>query len=124
MAAATSATSPPRDPNTLSNYNCWKSTHVTANLEILFDQQKLVGNVVHRLVSRTQAESTEILLDTSYLEISGVEVDGKASAWKLLPAMAPYGSALKIELDNGVQLGSVINVDVRFDAELDNAHLL
>lgn len=103
---------PPRDPNTLSNYNNWLSTHITANFDILFDQQKLAGNVVHQLKSRTNAESQEILLDTSHLEISSVKVNGKPSQWDFLPALEPYGKALKIKLDHGVQLGGNVEVDI------------
>lgn len=103
----------PRDPNTLSNYNNWLSTHVTANLEILFDQKKLAGNVVHRLKSTTESQSRDILLDTSQLDIDGVRVDGKPSKWELLAPLEPYGTALKIQLDHGVKLHEVVEVDVR-----------
>ena len=117
MATTTSTPiiNPPRDPNTLSNYNNWRSTHITANFDILFDQQKLVGNVVHRIKSITNAESREILLDTSHLDIGDVKVDGKVSKWEILPAQKPYGNALKIQLEHGVQLDAVVEVDVRPD---------
>jgi leukotriene-A4 hydrolase len=101
-----------RDPNTLSNYTAWVSTRITANLEILFDHKKLTGNVTHQLKSATNCKSREILLDTSYLNINEVKVDGKLSAWELLSRVEPYGSALKIPLENGVELGRTIQVDV------------
>lgn len=112
-ATFTPIINPPRDPNTLSNYNNWRSTHITANFDILFDQQKLVGNVVHRIKSITNAESRDILLDTSHLDIGDVKVDGKSSKWEILPAQEPYGNALKIHLEHGVQLNAVVEVDVR-----------
>lgn len=114
MATTTMTTiSRPRDPNTLSNYTAWRSTHITANFEIRFDEKKLVGNVVHRLESRNDAETREIVLDTSYLDIRDVAVDGRPSRWELLPRFEPYGSALKIYLDDGgVERGKSINVDV------------
>lgn len=110
--ASTVTVNPPRDPNTLSNYNNFRSTHVTANFDILFDQQHLVGNVVHQLKSITNAESQEIILDTSFLDVDEVKVDGKTATWKLLPRMEPYGSALKIQLDQAVALDKTIEVDV------------
>ena len=110
--ASTVTINPPRDPNTLSNYNNFRSTHVTANLDIMFDEQHLVGNVVHQLKSITNAESQEIILDTSYLDVNEVKVDGKVSKWTLLPRMEPYGSALKIHLDHGVALDQTVEVDV------------
>ncbi|KAL1976448.1 hypothetical protein VTN31DRAFT_2730 [Thermomyces dupontii] len=114
MATTTMTTiSRPRDPNTLSNYTAWRSTHITANFEIRFDEKKLVGNVVHRLESRNDAETREIVLDTSYLDIRDVAVDGRPSRWELLPRFEPYGSALKIYLDDGgVERGKSINVDI------------
>jgi len=102
----------PRDPNTLSNYNNWRSTHITANFDILFDQKKLVGNVVHRFKSITDAESREIILDTSYLDISAVKVDGKPSKWELLSSLEPFGTPLKISLDEAVELNGTVEVEV------------
>lgn len=110
---ATTIINPPRDPNTLSNYNNWITTHITANFDILFDQKKLAGNVVHRLKSITAAQSQDIILDTNHLKIDDVKVDGKTSRWDLLPALDPYGSALKIKLDQGVKLNETVEVDVR-----------
>ena len=106
---------PPRDPNTLSNYNNWISTHITANLEILFDQKKLAGNVVHQLKSITHCESQDILLDTNFLDIEGVKVDGKTAKWELLPRLEPYGTALNIKLDQGVEFHKAVEVDVCCD---------
>jgi leukotriene-A4 hydrolase len=106
----------PRDPNTLSNYNNWRSAHITANFEILFDQKKLVGNVVHKFRSTTEAQSKEIILDTSHLDIGEVKVDGQASKWELLAPLEPYGTPLKISLEKGVQLNETIEVDVRSPA--------
>ena len=105
---------PPRDPNTLSNYNNWLSTHITANFDILFDQKKLVGNVIHKLKSITNAESTDIVLDTSHVDVTDVKVDGKPSVWELLPPVEPYGTALKIKLDQGVKMDEIVHVDVRY----------
>ena len=100
-----------RDPNTLSNYNNWRSTHVTANFEILFDQKKLVGNVVHRFKA-INGGSREIILDTSHLDISTVKVDGQPSQWELLAPRDPLGVPLKIILDQGVKLNDTVEVDV------------
>lgn len=102
----------PRDPNTLSNYNNWVSTHITANFDILFDQRKLAGNVVHRFKSRTNGESKEIILDTNHLDIGDVKVNGESSKWELLRPLEPYGNALKITLQGGVELNGIVEVDV------------
>jgi hypothetical protein len=109
---------PPRDPNTVSNYNNWRSTHITANFDILFDQKKLVGNVVHQFKSITDGESQEIILDTSHLDIGVVKVDGQPSKWKFLPPLEPYGVPLKICLDKPIKLNGTVEVDVCFFAIL------
>lgn len=103
----------PRDPNTLSNYNNWILTHITANFDILFDQKKLAGNVVHQLKSITDAQSQDIILDANHLDIGDVKVDGKQSQWELLPPLESYGTALKIKLGHAVKLNETIEVDVR-----------
>lgn len=109
----------PRDPNTLCNYNNWISTHITANFDILFDQKKLAGNVVHRFKSITDAQSRDIILDSNHLDIGEVKVGGKASQWELLKPLEPYGTALKIKLDQGVKLHETIDVDVRHRLEFE-----
>lgn len=111
--AATTPVLRPRDPNTLSNYTAWRSRHITANLEIDFSNKRLAGNVIHQLLSKTQAETREILLDTSFLDISQVKVDGQTAQWELLPRFEPYGSALRIVLEKGVEEGNTVEVDVR-----------
>ncbi|OOF92299.1 hypothetical protein ASPCADRAFT_152824 [Aspergillus carbonarius ITEM 5010] len=102
----------PRDPNTLSNYNSWICTHITANFDILFDQKRLVGSVIHKLRSGTDGDSREIILDSNHVTIGGVTIDGKSSNWELLPPLEPYGSALKIKLDQGVKLNETIDVEI------------
>ncbi|KAL2787471.1 leukotriene A-4 hydrolase [Aspergillus keveii] len=102
----------PRDPNTLSNYNNFRCTHTEANFEILFDQKRLVGNVVHKLKSTTNAESKEIILDSSHVSIDEVQVNGSPAEWELLPPFGPLGTALKIKLDQPVQLDELVDVKI------------
>jgi len=102
----------PRDPNTLSNYNHWRTTHTSTVFDILFDEQKLQGNVTHKLKSITEAETSEIILDSNHLQISDVQVDGKPAKWDLAPRLEPYGSALKITLDKGVPRDQSVDVTI------------
>ncbi|OJD17966.1 leukotriene A-4 hydrolase [Emergomyces pasteurianus Ep9510] len=101
-----------RDPNTLSNYNAFRTTHTTVNFDILFDKQQLTGSVSHQLKSLTNSESREVILDSSFLNIHDVRVDGKQSAFELLPRQEPYGSALKIPLAEGLALGKTVDIDI------------
>ncbi len=45
------------------------------------------------LKSTTDAQSREIILDTSHLDIGSIKVDGQPSQWEWLPAVAPYGAS-------------------------------
>ncbi len=64
----------PRDPNTLSNYNNFVTTHVTACFDVDFQKKKLVGSVVLNLKSVTDAETDRIILDTRYASSYGLKV--------------------------------------------------
>jgi leukotriene-A4 hydrolase len=109
---ASTIINPPRDPNTLSNYNNWLTTHSTAKFDILFEEQRLRGHIEHKLKSITNSESKEILLDSSHVDISDVHVDGKSVKWELLPRMEPFGSVLKVSLDHGVPLDGFVDLTV------------
>ena len=101
-----------RDPNTLSNYTEFVTVHTTTNLEISFDNKCLKGNVVLKLESTTDAESKEVILDTSFLDINSINVDGEPTKYELSPRIEPYGSPLKIPLNQGVKRGEHVEIDV------------
>ncbi|KAK4690433.1 leukotriene-A4 hydrolase, partial [Lecanoromycetidae sp. Uapishka_2] len=102
----------PRDPNTLSNYNNFITTHTIVNFSIDFEKRNISGNVVLSLKSITDAASKEIVLDTSHLHVSNVNLSGKASKWEMLSRFEPYGSALKIVLREGVANGESVDLDI------------
>ncbi|KAK5953252.1 Leucyl aminopeptidase yscIV [Knufia fluminis] len=104
----------PRDPNTLSNYNNWKTTQTAVSLEILFDSQILRGTVSHTLKSLTNSETKEILLDTSHVQIDHVSINNKPHKFELLSPLEPYGSPLKIHLDAGIPNEQQIDVEIAF----------
>lgn len=102
----------PRDPNTLSNYNNWRTVHTSTTLDILFDEQKVKGSVIHSFKAITDGESDEILLDSSHVQIHGIKADGKPAEWETLPRVEPYGSALKIKLGRKPKLDEKVQVDI------------
>lgn len=104
----------PRDPNTLANYNNWRTTQTSVDVEILFEEQQLKGRVSHTLRSITHAETKEILLDSNHVQVNGVDIDGKKHKFDLLPRVEPYGSPLKILLDGGIADGKEITVSIDF----------
>ncbi|RMZ91468.1 hypothetical protein DV736_g1304, partial [Chaetothyriales sp. CBS 134916] len=101
-----------RDPNTLSNYNVWRTTHTKTNFDIFFNEQKLSGSVTHRLKAIAKAEPNEVILDSSHVLVKDVKVDGKAVEWNLAPRIEPYGSALKIKLKETIELDTTIEVAI------------
>lgn len=103
----------PRDPNTLSNYNNWKTKHTIADLAIDFKQQRLVGTVTLQLESITDKESEEIILDTSFLDVQGVNLNGEKSTWKVKDRSEPYGSPLSVQVPGGAAKGSIVSLDIK-----------
>lgn len=103
----------PRDPNTLSNYNNWKTKHTIANFTIDFKKQRLTGSVHLQLESLTDKESEEIVLDTSFLDVQDISVNGsKSKDWVVKDPFEPYGSPLSIKISGGAAKGSVVVVDI------------
>ncbi|KAI4257221.1 MAG: hypothetical protein LQ352_001719 [Teloschistes flavicans] len=110
------AINPPRDPNTLSNYNNFRTTHTTAHFEIDFEQKCLKGNVILKLTSIANAETKDILLDTSHLDVKHVALKGEVlSKWELLPIFEPYGSALKISVEKEPEKGQHLELDIQVE---------
>ena len=109
----TSIVNPPRDPNTLSNYHNFLTTHTIVNFSIDFEKKSIAGNVALTLKSLTDAAAKEIQLDTSFLNVKDVVLDGKPPRWDLLPRLEPYGSALKIVLEDGVPNGKSVQLEMK-----------
>jgi hypothetical protein len=53
-----------RDPNTLSNYNEVRTTHVSFNFDIDFSKKRLAGNVILKMKSLAEPGCKEVVLDT------------------------------------------------------------
>lgn len=101
-----------RDPNTLSNYDEFSTINTIANFTIDFERKNLTGNVLLKLKPVTRTERKEVVLDTSYLDIHDVQVDGRSLKWNLQARSEPYGSALKISLDEAVEDTGSFELDV------------
>ncbi|KAG9238425.1 putative leukotriene A-4 hydrolase like protein [Amylocarpus encephaloides] len=111
MASAT--INMPRDPNTLSNYNNWVTKHTIADLAIDFKKQCLSGIVTLQLESITEKESEEIILDTSFLDVQEISVNGsKSKDWKVTDRSEPFGSPLSVKIPGGAPKGSMVALDI------------
>ena len=108
MASKASA----RDPSTLSNYDEFRTDHVTADLDIDFAKKRLVGTVVLRLRALKNGVS-KVVLDTSYLDVRQVNVRSYPVAeWSLDARTEPYGSALNIQLNKNILGDSTLRIEV------------
>ncbi|TEY49950.1 hypothetical protein BOTCAL_0281g00080 [Botryotinia calthae] len=107
--ATVSTINMPRDPNTLSNYNNWRTKHTVADLAIDFTKQRVHGTVTLQLESITDKESEEIILDTSFVDVQSVAVDGnKTGEWTLEKRIEPLGTPLSVKIPGGAAKGTVI----------------
>ena len=102
----------PRDPNTLSNYHELVTSRITANFTIDFQKKQLTGNVILALKSTRKGTNQKIVLDSSFLDIKNVRASDQGSKYSLHPRSEPYGSALEIELEKGVEAGTTVHIDV------------
>ncbi|KHJ32387.1 putative leukotriene a-4 hydrolase [Erysiphe necator] len=102
-----------RDPNTYSNYNQWKTRHTDVDLVIVFEEQRLTGNINLTLESLTDKESEEVILDTSFLDIKSINIAGsKSTEWLVRDRSEPFGSPLYIKIPGGISKGSILSVDI------------
>ncbi|KAF2995087.1 hypothetical protein E8E13_003235 [Curvularia kusanoi] len=100
----------PKDPNTLSNYHNFLTKHTSVDFEIDFEHKILSGAVGLDLESLTDEEVKEIVLDSSFLDISEVKVDGKTAKYEVGDRIEPYGAPLRITLPSSVPKGKIVSL--------------
>ena len=100
-----------RDPNTLSNYDDFVTTHTVISFNIDFSKEKLSGSSLLHLKAIGEGDAEEIILDTSYLDVVDVYLEDSAAQWELQDRIEPYGSALKVRTGR-IAPGKVIKLKV------------
>lgn len=103
---------PPRDPNTLSNYNNFNTVHTQANCTIDFNKRFIDTHVTLSLQSITEAATKEVILDTSHLDVLDVKIDDKAAEFEFLSELKPYGRGLKVSLKEAVANGETVDIEI------------
>lgn len=102
-----------RDPNTLSNYNKWVTKHTIADFAIDFKAQRLTGTVTLNLESLTSRDSEDIILDTSFLDVKEISINGTTSKdWEVKTRSEPYGSPLCIKVPGGAGKGELVALEI------------
>ncbi|KAI9894717.1 MAG: hypothetical protein M1814_002073 [Vezdaea aestivalis] len=110
-----------RDPNTVSNYHEFVTTHTKVDFQIDFPGQKLTGRVLLQLTSLADSVADTITLDTSYLDINDVQLGPDANhvesisrdQWQVLDRVEPLGSPLKITLPRRASRGEQVTVGIK-----------
>lgn len=106
------AQSPERDPSTLSNYYQFNVNKTTVDMDINWSKNVIAGKVLYNF--NGNSELPEITLDTSYLEIFNVALNGIKVSFKLDEGRHPVlGTALHIPT-NGL-----LNIKKSNDLEID-----
>lgn len=101
-----------RDPNTVSNYDQWRTRHTTANLLVDFSAKRLRGSVVLELESQTDKASQEIILDSSYVDVSAIKLNAAASKWEVKDRVGPNGSPVHVVVPGGANKGEVVKLEI------------
>jgi len=101
-----------RDPNTLSNYDAWRTKHTTANLKIDFTDKCLRGSVILELESQTDKSSNEIILDSSYLSVDSIKLNSTPLKWEIKARTPHNGSPVHIAVPEGAAKGDIVKLEI------------
>lgn len=101
-----------RDPSTRSNYGAWRTKHTTVNFDLDFDAKCLRGSVILQLESQTNRESNEVILDSRFVNVSGVLANETKSKWELKPHSEPLGAPLHVSVPDGAAKGDIIDLAI------------
>jgi leukotriene-A4 hydrolase len=101
---------PISDPNSLANYHVFSIEYTTVDLALDFKKAIVSGSVLFSL--RALQDGSEIVLDTSYLDIQDVESGGKKLKWHVADRTEHYGSPFTIQLPQKASKGDALEVKV------------
>jgi hypothetical protein len=100
-----------KDPNSQANHLVFTTTHTDINLTLSFPTSSLSGDVTLTLKA-TEDTLEDVVLDTSYLDVKRVCVDGEKATFDVSERVEPYGSALTINTGKEVKEGQCVKVKV------------
>ncbi|RSH81372.1 hypothetical protein EHS25_006904 [Saitozyma podzolica] len=101
-----------KDLATLSNYLDARTTHIDLDWAIDWEK-KIIGGSATVTLEATK-DVGEVVLDTSYLDVQGVEVDGAKAEYSLDERIAGMGSALHVTLPKSVKSGQHVAIKVSY----------
>ncbi|CAG8625249.1 36576_t:CDS:10 [Racocetra persica] len=102
------------DPNTLSNINEVKTTHIDLNFNVDFERKIIDALVTLKLV--TLVDNVEqVILDTRCLNIKSVSCSGVQLKHQLADRNEKFGSALHIQLNNKLSANTEFDLVVNYN---------
>lgn len=108
-AFASAPTEWDEDKATLSNYQEVRTDHIDLDWSIDWKKQVIHGGAQLRMTATKDIET--VVLDSSYLDIQKVSVDGTEVKWSHGERIGAMGEGLKIELKDQFKAGQVSRLD-------------
>ncbi|OCF30838.1 leukotriene A-4 hydrolase/aminopeptidase [Kwoniella heveanensis BCC8398] len=109
-----------RDLATLSNYHQVLTKHISLDWEIDWTKQVIGGSATLQFEVKDDGGVKEVVLDSSYLDISDVEIvgSGEKAQWSLDKRIEVMGQALRIQLPTSrpvpIKKGDLISIKITY----------
>ncbi|KAF9975726.1 Leukotriene A-4 hydrolase [Actinomortierella ambigua] len=103
----------PYDPNSQSNLDQIKTSHIHINLNVNFSSKILAGSAELDIEAIADNVS-HLILDTSFIDIHAVSAGGAPLKYALQDRDEKFGSALKIELASTLNKGDKTKVHIDY----------
>ncbi|KAG0279799.1 Leukotriene A-4 hydrolase [Linnemannia exigua] len=101
------------DPNSQSNLDEVKTSHIHLNLAVDFVAKTLAGSA-ELDIEAIASNVSKLILDTSFIAIHSVSLDGTPLKYTLADRHEKYGSALTIELGRSLAKGDKAKVVIAY----------
>ncbi|CCH43628.1 leukotriene-A4 hydrolase [Wickerhamomyces ciferrii] len=101
--------SPETDYSTLSNYKDFKVENSNLNIELLFNEQKIIGNVTYQLLALNSIQ--KITLDSSFIKINKINVNNTLAQYQINERVEPLGSSLDITYEAPRESSLELSID-------------
>ncbi|ORY81519.1 peptidase family M1-domain-containing protein [Protomyces lactucae-debilis] len=102
-----------KDASSNANYNAFVTTHTSLRVTLDFAAKLLRGTCQHTLTCM-DASAKEIILDSSFLNVTSVSLNDAPVKFKVAPRKEPLGSPLHISLPNSLEQGASCNVSIEY----------
>jgi leukotriene-A4 hydrolase len=109
-----SSSPPERDPATKSNYLSFLTTHISLNWRIDWFLKTISGIALLKLRCTSSTPCAEIILDSSYLDISTIEVDGETAEWKFGERVEGVGEGVYVQLGKARKEGEEVQLKIDY----------